>query len=341
MIDYNKRLDNLRQRRFDDELKKAILSEAFNKSTYGVTRNYVLESMMPIDAKYTENTYNASSMLQNQIRLRLKLYGYNIDFAHQGSVPTDTHIKVYSDLDLLAFDTVSYSLVPPLKPSVPYKGDPIEDLKQMRNLVFNILKIDFPSCNINNENSKALKISGGILQRKIDIIYSHWLHDQNYYTYNHEHLKGICFLDRDNHQRIQDYPFLHIKSVNDRDIIVNGNEKRLIRLLKNLKVDSDKKINLSSFDITSIVHTMTDVQLNTPVTRIYVLLTECNNHLEQILNNNSFRDTLYSPNGKEKLKFDLLEVKKLKDELDETIADIEREIKPIYESFQKAEVNYL
>lgn len=341
MIDYNQRLDNLKKRRFDDELQKAVLSESFEKSKYGNTMKYVLESMMPIDKNYTENTLFASGRVQKQIKEGLAKLGYEIEFEHQGSVPLNTHIRTYSDIDLLVVNQQSFSLEPPLTPSSAYQGNPVEDLKSRREEVLNILKTTFTACSLDNKNSKALSISGGSLRRKIDIIFCSWLYSETWEQYKLDYLKGINFLDRDNHRRIKDYPFLHIKRINDRDILVDGNEKRLIRLLKNLKADSDRKIKLSSFEITCVVHTMSDVQLKQPIQKALRLLEYCSVHMNNLITDEGYRDNRFSPNGKEKLNFNLAEIKKLKEELDEIISDIYSEIKPLYESFEKAEVQYL
>ena len=53
-LDYDKRLQNLSTRRFDNELNESVLSKSF--SNYNIPKNikYLMESMSKIDNKYNE-----------------------------------------------------------------------------------------------------------------------------------------------------------------------------------------------------------------------------------------------------------------------------------------------
>ena len=53
-----------------------------------------------------------------------------------------------------------------------------------------------------------------------------------------------------------DYPFLSIKRINDRNAETNGHLKRMIRFLKNVRTDSEQKIDLTSFDINAICYSI-------------------------------------------------------------------------------------
>ena len=119
--DYNKRLEKLRKRRFDDSINKAILSEAFDRTSYGQATKYALESMSEMDAEYTKNTYVASEKIQKHL-LGLKEHGFTLTFRHQGSVETNTHIKLHSDIDLLLILENSFSLELPQTAQYPYEG---------------------------------------------------------------------------------------------------------------------------------------------------------------------------------------------------------------------------
>ena len=125
MTDYQNKLQRLKTRRQDVETKLFSLSENFNKNEYGTPTTYALEAMEPINETYTQNTYKACNRVKAQLKLGLKEYGIEIDFRYQGSVPTNTHIKLYSDIDLLTVHERFYSLERPQIPSIPYEGDPL------------------------------------------------------------------------------------------------------------------------------------------------------------------------------------------------------------------------
>ena len=102
MKDYNKLLENVKNRRTIDLIQKSYdVSKSFSQKQYGSSITYVLEAMRPISEAYTQNTYKACERIQGHIKPGLKEQGINVSFDFQGSVLTDTHIKVYSDVDML------------------------------------------------------------------------------------------------------------------------------------------------------------------------------------------------------------------------------------------------
>src|SRR5207244_3421227 len=100
---YTQRLEKLRNRRFDSSTQKSLLSESFSKPEYGESVKYALESMREIDANYTKNTYNAAEKIQTNLTSGLTSKGLKVEYRYQGSVETNTHIKLHSDIDVLVF----------------------------------------------------------------------------------------------------------------------------------------------------------------------------------------------------------------------------------------------
>jgi hypothetical protein len=344
MKDYSKRIQNLRNRRQDTISKAFSVSESFNRNQYGESISYALESMEQIDPQYTTNTYKACERVQVHIKDGLREAGIQVDFRYQGSVPTNTHIKNYSDIDLLTIHEGFVTLQPPQKPDYPYQGNPVNDLKTMRIKIYRILDSVYTAVTIDDTGSKALKISGGSLAREIDIISCNWYDSVKYSETNDEDYRGVNILDRDKNIRIVNYPFMHIYWINEKDAKVAGNEKRLIRLLKTVRSDSDQEIKLSSYDIASLVFRMDDSLLQLPHRHRLELLERCDVYLTKVISDSVLRDSLYVANGTRKIFSDdgakLSEVIKLKKELRELIDDIGITIRPLYETIQKAEVNY-
>ena len=94
---YTQRLEKLKNRRLDEQLQKAVLSKSFSDIRIGESVKYALESMSPIDPSYTRNTYLASENIRNNLTKGLNSKGLIVEYRHQGSVETDTHIKLHSD----------------------------------------------------------------------------------------------------------------------------------------------------------------------------------------------------------------------------------------------------
>jgi hypothetical protein len=344
MTNYSNKLENLRSRRQDIITKSFWLSESFNRQEYGDSTKYALESMKPISDTYTQNTYKVCERIKAQLKLGLKEYGIDIDFKYQGSVPTNTHIKLYSDIDLLTIHGNFYSLQHPQVPSTPYEGDPLDDLKNLRRKTFRILDTVYTGCEINDTGSKCISISGGSLNRKIDIISSNWYNSLSYTQYPNEINRGIQILDRDKGERILNYPFLHIHRINTKDERVNGNEKSVIRLLKSLKVDADTEIKVSSYDIASLVYNMDDQALLVNDSQRLKLLENTNTYLLKVVNDSTFRQKLDVANGTRKIFCSngakVEDVSMLQKELHELILSIAGELKPIYDSLEKSNFYY-
>jgi hypothetical protein len=325
---YSKRLESLKKRRLDDELQKALLTESFSDDRIGESVKYALESMSPIDPNYTKNTYFASEKIKNSLSHGLASKSISVEYRYQGSVETDTHIKLHSDIDILVFTELFYSLEQPLTVSFPYKGDPLVDLKKLREECFSILNSIYE--NVDNSKAKSIQVFPSNPKRKVDVVPANWLDTLDYQSTNDEKYRGIHIYDRTNHTRQKDFPFLHIANINSKNRLVNGGLSKLVRLLKTLKVDAENTINLSSFEITSVVFNMTIESLNKPKGHELLLLSEGSIQLFKLINDKTYRENILSPNGIERVfgvnDTKIIELKKLKVELDELIEDISEEL---------------
>ncbi len=339
---YTKRLENLKKRRTDDGIiQKAYLSESFAKAEFSESVKYALESMKPIEASYTKNTILASEKVQANLTKGFVEKKLSVTYRHQGSVETDTSIKLHSDIDLLVITEKYHSLEPPLVPASPYQGDPLADLKELRTESYSILNSVYKQ--VDDSKAKAIQVFPTDPKRKVDVVVANWYNSVDYSnTYGSEKLRGIHIYDKKKHSRQADFPFLHITKVNEKDTNVNGGLKKLIRLLKTLKVDADYDINLTSFEITSMLYDMSLISLIKSEYQSLMLLPEASKQLDKIITEKSYREALQSPNGKE-LVFGIntekiIEIKKLKLELDELIQDITEELG---KSFKKIDNQFI
>jgi hypothetical protein len=339
--DYSQRLEQLRRRRTDDKIEKAILSESFRKSELGDSIKYALESMKEIDSDYTKNTYVASEKVSINIEKGLSKIPIEIVFRNQGSVETNTHIKLHSDIDLLVILQTFETLESPQKPINPYNGDPLADLKQLRQETFETLDSTYDQ--VDNTNAKAIKVFPTNPKRKVDVVSANWYNSNEYATNGRQEVyRGISIYNKDNHSRSHDFPFLHIRMVNNKDPKTNGGYKRLIRLLKTLREDADYKIDLNSFEITCLLYGIPDYKLNKPETNQLLLLLEASEQLDKLITDNDYRKNLISPNGKENVfpnDSSVLELKKMKREVNDLMTDIKKDLENKFININES-INY-
>jgi hypothetical protein len=296
------RLEKLRNRRIDPLIKVGELNEAYARLPKEDTSiQYAIGAMQPIDPAYTKNTLEERSRVEKQLNDGYRGMELSIQFDYQGSVTNDTHIRAHSDVDLLTVEQRFIAFQPPNYPTSTYQGDAVADLRQIRRGAVSILKASYPTAKVDETGSKAINISGGSLRRKIDVIASNWWHTNEYLNLKQKHWLGIEILDNDKGIRIQNKPFLHNKRIEDRDTQANGGLRKLIRLLKSLKYDSDEAINLSSYDIAGIVYNMKDSELYAHPGQDLLLINHCHIFLLYLEIDNGLKEKILVPNETRKV----------------------------------------
>jgi hypothetical protein len=335
----------LRARRQDsNEVLAKSLYEVYDRINEDESVKYALGAMQPIDPGYTENTYQESDRVQNQIDLGLRREGLGAEFKHQGSVVSNTHIRAHSDIDLLVVEKRFYSLEPPLTPKYPYAGNVLQDLLQLRTVCETALGSAFPEAEINVSGGKAIAVSGGSLRRKIDVVISNWWDTVEYSKSGADYARGVEVLDKSVPARLKNKPFLHIKHLDDQDIISVGSLKKVIRLLKSLKYDSDGRVSISSYDISALAYAI-------PVGNLWVksghdlrLVEVASDFLRYLVDSPSALGTLDVPNGMRKIVCpdgaSFAQVRALSEELDGLRDDIERGFTRSFKSLAEARVDF-
>src|SRR5271170_7236752 len=115
------RFERLLNRRVPME-KYAVQMESFaNAKAGGQELSYLIDGMQPIDEEFTKNTFNEGDRVKEQLKNNLPSQ-YLVQFDYQGSVTSDTHIRIHSDIDLLVLHGgfVSWDDGVPL--TSPYSG---------------------------------------------------------------------------------------------------------------------------------------------------------------------------------------------------------------------------
>ena len=329
-LDYEKRLIDLKTRRQENIFYKSAseyeflkpITESYELLSLPKSLKYALGAMQEVDETYTQNTFKTGERVKNQLQ-RLDDERYSLSFRYQGSVTNKTHIRSHSDIDLLIITESFYSLEPPQKPSFPYSGNPTDELYQLRLDAIKLLENAFPAVNVDSSGAKSISLEGGSLSRKVDVVPSNWYDTIQYTQLCDETYRGIMILDCHEMKRFSNTPFYHNYLLGLKDYSTSENFKKIVRLLKTLKADTDKKINLSSYDLAAIPYHMedskyleTDNSMKLIENTLYYLLELCQN--------DNKRNSLYVPDQSRKIfeKAELADLQRLTIELGNLHSDI-------------------
>ena len=324
-INYTKGLQNIQNRKFDGALNESLTTKSFSSTDIPENIKYLWESMQEIPAKSNAKTIDAGERVKTHLEQELKLH-FKRDYRTQGSVTTKTNIAVHSDYDLLTIVGKYHYVVPPLTVTNPYTdSNPDTDIKDLRSQAEKILRNWYDEV---EPKGKSIKIFNKALYRYVDVVCGFWNNTTDYEQTDSEVNRGIYLYDFDKNKKVPDYPFAHIYYVNQKGDQTNDGSRKAIRLLKNVKKDSDVKINLSSFILTTIVHSIDYRKLFYTTGSELSITQTISDQLNILINDSSYRSQIKSPNRTETPLTDetVPEMQKLKNDLDAIIRDSAREL---------------
>lgn len=359
MIDFEKRLKSLKERRQGSRERaiyesmdalsanRAVLggvdirkSESFESIKEEAGVKYTIGAMAPVDPQSTKVSIDEGNRVADSLINSLLSNGESVTKRLQGSVALDIHIKGHSDVDMLTIVTnpVNIELPKIIPNSYSPATDPrslVDIAKDVRTKSETILPRNFPKADVDCSGNKSIALEGGSLRRKIDIVPAIWFDSIKYQKSGLESDRGVKVYHKADHELILNYPFTHIKMINDRDAIFSGNLKCAIRLLKNMIADmpdDKKKIakKLTSYDLAAIVYHMNQ-DLNVATYMRLALVEKTRAHLALLNSIKSYRDSLVVPDGSRKI-FDASEkeaaLQVLTSEVTDLVSAIYKELKP-------------
>ena len=320
------RFERLRSRRIPLEKIAAAKLESFYRATADQDFSYLVDAMSPIDAQFTENTFAEGERVRNQLEKNFSPE-FKAEFEFQGSVTIDTHIRIHSDIDLLSLHGGFHTLDSGVQPSNLYPHQQsLEDLVSMRAEAARILKEKFPEVSVGALPGKSITLEGGSLRRKIDVVIGNWWNTEQWKQYKVKMARGVRILDSKVPTTIKNKPFWHNYEINKKDE-ETGTLRKVIRLLKTLKYDSEPELKISSYDIAAIAWNMKSDALKVRENAYMPLAKNALAELKRFIENDVVRNGLSVPNGMRKVfggdGATLDSLKALYRELDELITRIE------------------
>ena len=279
-MDFDRRLTALRDRRlglsklqksmdgvaFATASQRSLLTERYQKRSSNRATRYALGAMEEVKADYTAISIEEGTRIGKQLINRLPA-NWHMECELQGSVPLNVHIEGVSDVDLLALrtDHLRFTVSGPKANTYTTLAQPssLDVIWGLRERARIELGTAFPACSIDASGSKSLSMTEGSLRRKVDVVPAIWWHTAEYQAYNLKKDKGVAIMDVHAWLTTDNLPFLHIHEVASKDHRTVGGARKVIRLLKTMKEDSDDKpkISLSSYDIAGLVWQMNEADL--------------------------------------------------------------------------------
>lgn len=323
MTNYKEKLESLRSRRLGDNitvnmydsvsagLESLIKSSRNAKEHYeqranGEATKYALGSMQEVGKRYTEISHEEADRVIKQLESGLSAVPLRATFELQGSVPLNVHIRGVSDVDILVlhdeFVTLDWN-GPKANTYVKLPDTPsaLHSLLDLRKKCEDILSSRYPSATVDITGDKSIALSGGSLKRKVDVVPSHWHHSSTYQHSNQKHDKEVRILHKSNQQFLSNHPFLHMHEINKKNQTTNDGIKKVIRLLKNIKNDSEENIYLSSYDIASLVWHFDSSSLTKPNYLELSLVGEAQQKLESMILFEDLTKNLMTPDNSRKI----------------------------------------
>jgi hypothetical protein len=305
MTQLNARIQRLRERQTDRDSKQFFVDAAAGTFTGRAQQDalaYIIRSSSRVPPTYTAKTYEEADRVRNQILAGLNATLFPVEFDHQGSVTNDTHVRFYSDVDLLQL-TRRFTFVEraPSPPS-PYSGDPVDHLLQQRAATVHVLRAAFPAASVDDSGSKCIAISGGSLARKIDVVPAAWFDTVAWESTRDKTWRGVNVLDSAKRTTTRNMPFHHNALIAERDAATNGRFRGLVRLAKSLKYDADNALDISSYDLTGLCYALPIHHYNATSTTYHpACLQALALFARDLIQNPSQRTGLTVPNGTREL----------------------------------------
>lgn len=342
----NARLDHLKARRqgtdrLAEDSRRTILAKSLKVESWQTRApsrpytRYALGAMQEVGHDYTRISVETAERVGNQLSNSI----YSIEFRLQGSVPLNVHIRGGSDVDLLTLDTtfLTYDRSGVRGQAglyTPSRKTSLSALSELRGSIERVLPISFPAAIVDVSGGKAVNISGGSLARTVDVVPAHWHDTTSYQQTQQLHDRAVYILNKRTSQTISNFPFLHIKRVEDRCNEALGGLRKAIRLCKNVKADSVEEgtsIPFPSFDIAATMYHADMQALKIGYLYELRILAETQRHLDYLYHNEAYAKSLPVPDGS-RIIFDTQEkyegLKKLSIEMDDLVREVAKEQRP-------------
>lgn len=318
------------------------LTKSYGSKTKSKSFQYALVSMQEVDTQYTAISYREAERVAKQIDAGLSRLGKTVSVELQGSLPLNVHLRRVSDVDMLVWPESFFVFDRYGVGASSYYGstsNSVAEIATLRSQCVSVLRNSFPATKVDDTGAKCITVTDGSLLRDIDVVPSVLYKTAAYQSSQKDEDRGVEIYDKKAQKLIANYPFKVRALINAKDDRSGGGCKKAIRLLKNMKEDSDSSIALSSFNIMSLVYAMSDSSL----AHVYYfqgkVVASIQDWFFTLANDEAQLRSLDTVDGSRKIvqtAADVQAVKQMSDELNTLVLRIAQELQPNIEtSFSK------
>jgi len=157
----------------------------------------------------------------------------------------------------------------------------------------------------------------------------------------HEDAKGVRVYTKNCQDYNVNYPFYNNSLIDKKDHRCGGNYRKAVRLLKTLKSDSNRNIDISSYDIVALLYNMNDTEFNVGQ-KYLTLVRNITSHLQYLVDNQSYFKTLDVPDKTRKInaKTTLEALIAMTVEVGDLEKDLVQELSQVRKSLEESFPNY-
>ena len=329
------RLARLRVRRIDSSIPEVtMMSEQYEKRSSNKATRYTLGAMQQVDPRSTQISYAEAEKVERNLKEGLAKENLYPDFRLQGSVPINVHTRGVSDVDLLVVESVYVGIElcsGSLKSYMPYsgRGELCDDVLYLRRKSVEVLERYFWGATVDNFPAKSIHLTEGSFRRKVDVVPAHWFDTSLHQVTLDETERGVDIVDQYTREKFRNFPFLYMDKINSKDEATHGGAKMSIRLVKNVRNDSVGDIELSSYDIGSLMFHCPAEYIMSRSARDLMILSGTDRWFDELTSDRAFAMSLDTPDGTRKV-IDSVErwgcLTKLNTELSALASEVEQEV---------------
>ncbi len=278
-----------------------------------------MESMQEIDSAYSYKVYANTRKIQDAVKAFQS--GPKPAIRYQGGLRTETHIRLYGEVDMLFLLDQSAS-----SKSVLELG------KYLRDWASNQ---DFQ--HVDYSDGLRIKLVTQKPACRINLIPAAWIDNPQFLQRKNEVYRGVVIYNFKEKTKKKLLPFLNLARISDKDFETNGGYRRVVRLLKSLS--NDESVSLNSYELAGLMYHLENDQLIADPTKELSVLPSVLKYMEEILGDKERFEMLVSPSEKELVfgaRPDRKEaISKLKSSLEDLITDLKEHLGPDLDSSVK------
>ena len=275
-------MNNMNQRKLN-EIKPQMAGEYWLK--------YATEALRPLPNEVTEVLFEIAEDMAHDLKLALSSKDMIAHISIIGSLAANTHIKYEETIDLLIQFKGYQSIT---SEGGDFNKPALIDIILLRDYTKKYLKNKFPKALLDDSQPLALELSHTSLPCNFCYYFGYEDTTPDIAFGNFSSSTKIKLLNSKSFAFINANPFALISELANKDIVVHGNTKTLIRIIKNLKADAFEAITLTGHQISSIIYSIDDYTLSKPPGQLLFLLLEVSLFVKRLIDNPFARRSLKS-----------------------------------------------